>query len=144
MWLGLRTNGCVSRLTVLLVSMSFMLPAWRGIGYCACEYAQSCPTLCSPLDCNPPGSSVHGMFQAKILELAAISYSRGSSWPRDLTCISVFSVLAGEFFTPVPPGKPLLVTLIFIVNLYQCKSSNFVPSQNYFGSFWSLTLPYQF
>ena len=53
---------------------------------------QSCPTLCSPLDCSPPGSSVHGMFQAKILELAAISYSRGSSWPRDLTCISVFCI----------------------------------------------------
>ena len=40
-------------------------------------------TLCDPMDCSPPGSSVHGVFQASILEWAAISSSRGSSWPRD-------------------------------------------------------------
>ena len=40
--------------------------------------AQSCPTLCDPMDCNPPGSSVHGIVQARILELVAISVSRGS------------------------------------------------------------------
>ena len=45
--------------------------------------AQSCPTLCNYVDCSPPGSSVHGVFQAKILEWIAISYSRGSSQPRD-------------------------------------------------------------
>ena len=47
------------------------------------EVAQSCPTLRDPVDCNPPGSSVHGIFQARILEWGAISFSRGSSWPRD-------------------------------------------------------------
>ena len=41
--------------------------------------AQSCLTLCDPLDYSPPGSSVHGIFQARILEWVAISYSRGSS-----------------------------------------------------------------
>ena len=45
--------------------------------------AQLCPTLCDPMDCSPPGSSVHGVLQAKILEWVAISSSRGSSWPRD-------------------------------------------------------------
>ena len=45
--------------------------------------AQSCLTLCNPMDCSPPGSSVHGILQARILEWAAISFSRGSSWPRD-------------------------------------------------------------
>ena len=45
---------------------------------------QSCPTLCD-LDCSPPGSSVHGILQARILEWVAISFSRGSSWPRDWT-----------------------------------------------------------
>ena len=45
--------------------------------------AQSCPTLCNPVDCGPPGSSVHGIFQARILEWVAISFSRGPSWPRD-------------------------------------------------------------
>ena len=50
--------------------------------------AQSCLTLCHPKDCSPPGSSVHGIFQARILEWVAISSSRGSSQPRDWTCVS--------------------------------------------------------
>ena len=41
-----------------------------------------------PYDCNPPGSSTHGIFQAGILEWVAISFSRGSSWPRDQTQVS--------------------------------------------------------
>ena len=43
------------------------------------EVAQSCPTLWDPMDCSLPGSSVHGIFQARILEWVAISFSRGSS-----------------------------------------------------------------
>ena len=43
------------------------------------EVAQSCLTLCNPVDCSPPGSSVHGILQARILEWVAISFSRGSS-----------------------------------------------------------------
>ena len=45
------------------------------------EVAQSCHTLCDPMDCSPPGSYVHGIFQARILEWVAISFSRGSSDP---------------------------------------------------------------
>ena len=45
--------------------------------------SQSCPTLCNPMDCSPPGSSVHGLLQARILEWIAIHFSRGSSQPRD-------------------------------------------------------------
>ena len=52
------------------------------------EVTQSCPTLCDPMDCSPPGSLVHGIFQAWILEWVAISFSRGSSRPRDLTEVS--------------------------------------------------------
>ena len=40
------------------------------------EVAQSCPTLCGPMDCSPPGSSIHGIFQARVLEWVAISFSR--------------------------------------------------------------------
>ena len=47
------------------------------------EVAQSCPTLCDPMDCSLPGSSVHGIFQARVLEWVAISFSRASSPPRD-------------------------------------------------------------
>ena len=58
---------------------------------------QLCPTLCSPRDCSPPGSSVHGILQARILEWVAIPFSRGSSQPRDQSrvyCIAskVFTV----------------------------------------------------
>ena len=52
------------------------------------EVAQSCPTLCNPMDCSLPGSSVHGIFQARVLEWVAIAFSRGSSWPRDWTRVS--------------------------------------------------------
>ena len=45
----------------------------------ASEVAQSCTTLCDPMDCSPPGSSVHGIFQARVLERVAISFSRRSS-----------------------------------------------------------------
>ena len=51
-------------------------------------FAQSYPTHCDPLYCIPPGSSVHGVFQARILEWVASSSSRRSSRPRDRTCIS--------------------------------------------------------
>ena len=69
-------------------------------------HAQSCPTLCYPVDCSPPGSSVHGISQARILEWVAISSSRGSSWPRDQTHDSCVSCTAGRFFTTEPLGKP--------------------------------------
>ena len=58
--------------------------------------AQSCLTLCNPMDCHPPGSSVHENFQARILEWVAIPFSRGFSWPRDWTWVSC---TAGGFFT---------------------------------------------
>ena len=47
-----------------------------------------CLTLCSPMDCSPPGSSVHGILQAELLECVAIPFSRGSSWLRDWTWVS--------------------------------------------------------
>ena len=52
-----------------------------------CMHAQSCLTLCNPMDCSPLGSSVHGILQTRILEWVAISSSRGSPWPRDWTCV---------------------------------------------------------
>ena len=49
------------------------------------EVAQSCPTLCNQMDCSLPGSSIHGISEARILEWIAISFSRGSFQPRDGT-----------------------------------------------------------
>ena len=57
--------------------------------------AQSCPTLCTPMDGSPPGSSVHGILQARILKWIAIPFSRRSSQPRDQTRVSC---IAGRFF----------------------------------------------
>ena len=58
-----------------------------------------CLALCDCMDCSPPGSSVHGILQARILEWVAISFSRGSSRSRDWTWVSC---LAGGFFTTEP------------------------------------------
>ena len=78
-----------------------------------CSVAQLCLTVCSPLDCSPPRSSVHGIFQARIPEWVSISSSRGSSRFRDQICsrdqihISLISCMAGGCFTDGPSGKAL-------------------------------------
>ena len=61
-----------------------------------CAQSLSHVQLCNPMNCSPPGSSVHGIFQARILEWIAISFSRGSFQPRDRTQVSH---IAGRFFT---------------------------------------------
>ena len=64
----------------------------------------------TPMDCSPPGSSVHGIFQARILEWIAISFCGGSSRPRDQTYGSChISCITGRSFTIEPPGKPSLI-----------------------------------
>ena len=72
-------------------------------GCCCCLAAQLCPTLCDPMDCSLPGSSVHVTSQARILEWVAISFSKGSSQP-GIKLVS--PALAGGFITSWPPGKP--------------------------------------
>ena len=77
---------------------------WKGLRPQAWDMlmcVQLCPTLCDSMDWSPPISSVHGNVQARIPEWVALSYSGGSSRPRDRTCISCF---AGILFTAEPPG----------------------------------------
>ena len=78
------------------------------MSYCmhVCLVAWPQPTLCDPMDCSPPDSSVHGIFQARILEWVAISSSRVSSWPRDQTRISWVSCITDRFFTTEPWRSP--------------------------------------
>ena len=71
-----------------------------------CVHAQFCPTLCNLMHSSPPVSSVHGIPQARILEWVMVPSSRGSSQPRDQTCISCVSCTVGGFFTTALPGKP--------------------------------------
>ena len=66
--------------------------------------AQSCLTLCDPMDCSPPGSSVHGIFQAKILKWVAISFSRGSSPTQGLK-ETVSPALQTDSLPAEPSGK---------------------------------------
>ena len=68
--------------------------------YCCCLVTKSCPSLCDPKDCSPPGASIHGVSQARIPEWVAISFSRhqGSN-PKS-------PASAGRFFKAEPSGKP--------------------------------------
>ena len=77
---------------------------------------QSCPTLCDPMDYSPPGSTVHEIFQARILEWVAISFSRGSSQPRDWTQVSC---TAGRFFTDGATRKALSLRQILVPSVFQ-------------------------
>ena len=76
-----------------------------GNCYPVCMRAQSCPTLCNPMECSLPVSSVHGISQGRILEWVAISFSRISSQPRDQTQVSC---IADGFFTT----REVIVTLL--------------------------------
>ena len=86
---------------------------------------QSCPTLCDPMDCSPPGSSIHWILQARILGWIVVPSSRGSSWSRDRTGVSYVSCI-GRW--QVPPGKPLptrvclVKAVVFPVVMYGCES----------------------
>ena len=75
----------------------------------ACMLSQSCLTICDSMDSSPPGSSIHGLLQARVLEWVAISSSRGPSPPRDWTQVSH---IAGRFFTVWATKEALLFLLI--------------------------------
>ena len=66
-----------------------------------------CPTLCGPEDCSLPGSSVHGIFQVRILERVAVPFSRGSPWPK---IKPGFPRLQADSLPSEPPGKPIFLT----------------------------------
>ena len=69
-----------------------MRTSFKGACMCA-KSLQLCLTLCKPMHCSPPGSSVHGIFQARILDWTAMPFSRGSYQPRDRTHISYVSCI---------------------------------------------------
>ena len=83
--------------------------------------AQLYLTLCDTMDYNLPGDSIHGIFQARILEWRAISSSRGSSQPRDPTCVSY---TAGRHFSAEPLGMPIYVNILILV----CKMHVYINS----------------
>ena len=112
----------------LLTQINFLKPfplMWPYLGSVLkrCMHVkslQSCPTPCNPMDSSPPGSSVHGVSQARILEWVAILFSRGSSQSRDWTQVSC---IAGRFFTlwttkeALPPSHASLKYISFTLYL---------------------------
>ena len=79
------------------------------------EVTQSCPTLCDPMDCSLSGSSVRGIFQARVLEWIAISFSRGSSQPRDWTRVSwVFCI--GRWILYHWANREALISSVLLFN----------------------------
>ena len=98
---GILLSMVVQQLVVALVSSTPSSWIRRNNTFCLIsllsesEVAQSCPTLCNPIDCSPPGSSFHGILQSRILEWVAISLSRESSPPKDQTQVSC---IAGRRF----------------------------------------------
>ena len=115
---------------------------WAGI---ACIYClkylvvtqqkvkvKSCQTLCDPVDCSPPGSSVHGILQARILEWVAISFSRGSSQLRDWTRVSCFAGRRFILWATREPTISLQFRMFNLINLYWSNSFHFSPSKQKF------------
>ena len=106
-------------------STSFPMDAWLSTEFvcvcvCVCVHArakslQSCATLCNPMGCRRPGSSVHGVFQASILEWVALPSSRGSSNPGIEPAAHLFPVLAGGFFTSSATWEALSTEYIRIM-----------------------------
>ena len=84
---------------------------------CVCMSAQSSLTLCDPMDCSPPGSSVHGILQSRILEWVAISFSGGSFQYRDQTVSLWSSALAARFFTSWAT-REAHISIRYMINIY--------------------------
>ena len=109
------------------------------------EVAQLSPTLCDPMDCSPPGSSIHGILQARVLEWVAISFSRGSSQPMDRTPVSHTT---GRLFTVWATGEALviqwmlaiwsLVPLPFKIQLEHLEVHGSRTVEAWLGEFWAL------
>ena len=93
------------------VPVAMVTLAFTKLHLCVHSQAQSRVRLCDPMDCGPPGSSVHGMLQARILEWVALSSFRGS-----ISGIEpVFPALTGGIFTTEPRGKPPAVNYLYVI-----------------------------
>ena len=98
-----RTHDTYFRLIIVNTKYSYLhstlsyIKKWWMDGWIdGCVCAPSCPSLCDPMDCSPPGSFVHGIYQQRILEWVAISFSKGVSWPGDCTNTSCIFCIGGH------------------------------------------------
>ena len=90
---------------------------------CVCVHDNSFQTLCNPMDHNLPGSSVHGILQARILEWVVISFSRGSSPPRNQSRVSDISCMGRQVLPLLSQlGSPISHTILLLLFLLQFKN----------------------
>ena len=90
-----------------LILKTFTVTLYTSIKMCA-KLLQLCLTLCNSMDCSPPGSSVHGILQARILEWVAVVFSRGPSPPRDQTHVSCVSCIGRQVLYHQPTWEAQL------------------------------------
>ena len=110
-----------TKYSILLFCCSIILFLVAFLFFWKCLVTQWYLTFCDPMDCSLPGSSVHAILQVRILEWVAISFSRGSSWPRDQTWVSC---IAGRFFIIWATREaPFIYFMLFIQTIY-CMASN--------------------
>ena len=109
-------------------------------------HAQSCLTLCNHMNCSPSGFSVHGILQARILQWVAISFSRGSSWPRDQTHVSCVPY-SGRWildhcttWEAPAPDRPLLISTVYDWNPLNEEPDIGLIIRSLFGK-WSQEVP---
>ena len=106
-----------TQITCYFFQVFFRFSTCISLNLCVCMHAKSlqlCLNLCNPRDCSPPGSSVHGILQARILEWVAMPSSRGSSQPRDGTHVSYFSCIGRWVFTTSVMWESLLIYVYVI------------------------------
>ena len=114
-----------------MVSISFATPFSRFLVSRVCSGAQLRPTLCDSMNCSIPGSSVHGILQARILECVAIPFFRGSLQPRTQTCISWVSCISRYILYHWVRGMILKLLTLYIYGhfcfLKRAVSRKFLP-----------------
>ena len=102
------------------------------------KWSQSCLILCDPMDCSLPGSSIHGIFQARILGWVAISFSRTSSQPRDSTQVS--RIVGRHFTVWATREDKVLGNLIWEHLFCFCKDDRFLSQMSFSWSVWKLSM----
>ena len=104
--LPLHPSDCCLHHHISFLTLNLLLPSFTS----RVLVPHLCLTLCDPMGCSLPGSSVHGVLQARIPEWVAMPSSRESSWPRDWTRISCGSWITGSFCITELPGLPSVFT----------------------------------
>ena len=106
--------SCLSHVWLFATLQTVACQVSLSMGFSRKEYCSglACP---HPGDCSPPGSSVHGILQARILQWVAMPSSRGSSKPRDWTCISYISCIGREIYYQYHIGSPRYWPIIFLI-----------------------------